>query len=102
MRLSEMWRNALFATFATLMGLLLLFFSQMDFLIPYKRLLVHYYWQGAAVYFILLSINLFAAYMAITRKLLLKDTGRKLAHLEKQLREGSIVHELSDRLSAEE
>lgn len=97
-----MWRNALFATAATLMGFVLVLFSQVDFLIPYKRLLVHYYWQEAAIYFGLLSLNLFAGYMALTRKLLLKDTGRKLAHLEKQLREGNIVHELSDRLSAEE
>ena len=40
-----MWRNALFATAATLMGLLLLIFSQLDFLIPYKRLLLHHSWQ---------------------------------------------------------
>jgi hypothetical protein len=97
-----MWRNALFATAATLMGLLLLIFSQLDFLIPYKRLLLHHYWQEAAVYIAFLSLNLFAAYMALTRKLFLKDTGRKLAHLEKQLRQGGLVHELSDRLNAEE
>lgn len=97
-----MWRNALFATAATLMGILLLLFSQLDFLIPYKRLLAHHYWQEAAVYFGLLAINLFAGYLALTRKLLLKDTGRKLLHLERQLRAGSIVHELSGRLSAEE
>jgi hypothetical protein len=97
-----MWRNALFATAATLMGLLLLIFSQLDFLIPYKRLLLHHYWQESAVYLALLSLNLFAAYMALTRKLFLKDTGRKLAHLEKQLRQGSLVHELSDRLNAAE
>lgn len=97
-----MWRNALFATAATLVGFLMLLFSQLDFLIPYKQLLVNHYWQEAAVYFAILGVNLFAAYMSLTRKLLLKDTGRKLAHLEKQMREGSIVHELSDRLSAEE
>jgi hypothetical protein len=97
-----MWRNALFATAATLMGLLLLIFSQFDFLIPYKRLLLHHYWQEAVAYITLLSLNLFAAYMALTRKLFLKDTGRKLAHLEKQFRQGGLVHELSDRLSAEE
>jgi hypothetical protein len=33
------------------------------------------------------------------RKLLLKETGRKLAHVEKQLRTGqSISEELTDRL----
>lgn len=97
-----MWRNALFATAATLMGIALAVFSQIDFLIPYKRVLVVQHGFGLAVYTGMLAVNLFALYAWITRKLLLKDTGRKLAHVEKQLREGNIVHELSDRLSTEE
>ena len=37
--------------------------------------------------------------LSLVRKLLLKDTGRKLAHLEKQLRTGhSISTELTERL----
>jgi len=37
----------------------------------------------------------------ITRKLLLKDTGRKLVHLEKQLQAGEVARDLSDRLHVE-
>jgi len=45
------------------------------------------------------GLNLFAAFYLICRKLFLKDTGEKLAHLEKQLRSGgTISEELSRRL----
>lgn len=44
-------------------------------------------------------LNIFALIYVAVRKLLLKDTGRKLAHLEKQLRTGqSISEELTERL----
>jgi hypothetical protein len=47
----------------------------------------------------LLFINIYAALYFGVRKLLLKETGRKLAHVEKQLRTGpSISEELTDRL----
>ena len=47
-----------------------------------------------------LFVNLFAAVYMICRKLFLKDTGRKLAHLEKQLRTGgSLSDELTRRLN---
>ena len=97
-----MWRNALFATAATLVGIALAVFSQVDFLIPYKRLLIREHTADLFIFTAMLAVNLFAGYAWLTRKLLLKDTGRKLAHIEKQLREGNIAHELSDRLSAEE
>jgi hypothetical protein len=39
----------------------------------------------------------------VARRLLLKDTGRKLAHVEKQLRtRDTIARDLSERLAAEE
>ena len=45
-----------------------------------------------------LFVNLFTMIYMLCRKLFLKDTGRKLAHLEKELRSGSISEELSRRL----
>ena len=97
-----MWRNALFATAATLLGIALAVFSQIDFLVPHKRVLLRDHSGNLALFTALLGVNLFAGYAWLARKLLLKDTGRKLSHVEKQLREGNIVHELSDRLSTEE
>ena len=48
-------------------------------------------------------LNLFALFYLIARGLFLKDTGRKLAHVEKQLRTGdTIVRDLSERLAGED
>ena len=50
-----------------------------------------------------LYLNLFAGCYLLSRRLFLKETGRKLAHLERQLQSGdSIVRDLSERLAAEE
>jgi hypothetical protein len=38
-----------------------------------------------ALYLAVLGVNLFAATLAINRKILLKDTGRKLSHFDNQL-----------------
>jgi hypothetical protein len=97
-----MWRNALFATTAVLLGGLILLFSQLDFLIPYKHVLLAHYALPMGIYVLLLGVNLFALFFVLTRHLFLKDTGRKLAHLEKQLRAGTVAHELSERLKSEE
>lgn len=46
-----------------------------------------------------LFINIYAGVYFGVRKLLLKETGRKLAHVEKQLRTGqTISEELTERL----
>ena len=46
-----------------------------------------------------LFLNIYAAVYFGVRKLLLKETGRKLAHVEKQLRTGqSISQELTEQL----
>jgi len=97
-----MWQNALFATVTTLTGLLILLFSRLDFLIPYKHVLLARYSVPFAVYAALLGVNLFAFFFLLTRQLFLKDTGRKLAHMEKQLRAGTVAEELSERLRSEE
>ena len=97
-----MWKSALFATAAMLMGMWLALFSQIDFLIPYKQVLVQQYGGRIALYFGMVTVNLYFCCLLIARLILLRDTGRKLVHIEKQLRQGSIAHELSDRLNAEE
>ena len=91
--------NAFFLSTLILMVLAIYLLQECQFLIPYKTLLVHKYSHPIAVYVVFLFINLFAAIYSIGRKVFLKDTGRKLAHLEKQLRTGpSISEELSERL----
>ncbi len=96
-----MWRNALFATAFTLLVIAQAAMSYLGYLIPYKRVVWHMHAIHLGVFFLLVSINLYAFYFLLTRKLLLKDSGRKFSHIEKQVREGSVFQELSERLSEE-
>ena len=73
--------NALLMTTAVFMALGFFLMDQCRFLIPYRQLLWSRYGENIAVFALVLFINLFAAFYAIGRKLFLKDTGRKLAHL---------------------
>ena len=80
--------NALFIVIAFLLALGFWLMGQLEFFIPYKRLLFHEYGPAILIYIVVLFANLFAATLALIRKFLLKDTGRKLFHLDKQLHIG--------------
>jgi hypothetical protein len=80
--------NALFITIASLLALGFWIMGELKFFIPYKRLLFHEYGPAMLIYIAVLFANLFAATLALIRKFLLKDTGRKLSHLDKQLHIG--------------
>jgi hypothetical protein len=74
------------AFFAAMSVMLLAFWllGQLDFLVPYKRLVFgRHLWLivSAAV---LIFLNVFALSYALARGLFLKDTGRKLAHVDRQ------------------
>src|SRR5882724_13329448 len=92
--------SAFFATTVLFLALGFLLMQECTFLIPYRPLLLHRYLMDIAAYATALFFNTFALVYLFSRKLLLKDTGRKLAHVERQLRAGdSISRELSERLS---
>ena len=83
--------------------LLFVLMDQLSFLVPYKRLIFTRYLWVIVTAIAALFINLFALFYTITRRLFLKDTGRKLAHVDRQLlTPDTIVRDLSDRLSREE
>ena|ERR1700720_2909621 len=91
--------NVFFETTILFMAAGFLLLDQCRFLIPYRSLLLQRY--GATILLIaaVLFINIYAALYFGVRKLLLKATGRKLAHVEKQLRTGqSISEELTEQL----
>lgn len=95
--------NAFFAATVICLAILLYVLQECQFLIPYRSLLVEKYGSAIALYALALFVNLFAGVYLLARKVFLKDTGKKLAHLEKQLRSGpSISEELSERLKEEE
>lgn len=92
--------NAFFTTTILLLALGLFLLGECRFLIPYRELLWERYGASIALFAAALFVNLFAAVYLLCRKLFLKDTGRKLAHLEKQLRTGaSLSEELSRRVN---
>ena len=75
----------------------------LEFLAPYKRLIVAQYLWVLVGALVIVFLNLFALFYVIARGLFLKETGRKLAHVEKQLRMGdTIVRDLSERLAGED
>ncbi len=91
--------NAVLGATVVMMALAFFVLQETKFLIPYKSLLADryakYIWGYAGVLF----VNLFALMYLFARKLFLKDTGRKLAHVEKQIRSNATVsEELSQRI----
>ncbi len=91
--------NAVFATTVILLAAGLWVMQECQFLIPYRHLIFAKYGTVIGLFAAALFLNIFAAVYLICRKVFLKDTGRKLAHLEKQLRTGtSLSDELSRRL----
>jgi len=77
--------------------------GQLSFLSPYKRLILERHLWVIVGAIGIVFLNLFAVCYLVGRRLLLKETGRKLAHVEKQLQTGdTIVRDLSERLAAEE
>src|SRR5713101_201839 len=94
--------NVFFATTILFLALFFFLLQECAFLIPYRTLLIDKYGTVIALFAAAVFFNVFAGVYVATRKLFLKDTGRKLAHIEKQLRTGeSISEELSRRLSEE-
>lgn len=91
--------NVFFATTILFMAAGFFLLDQCRFLIPYKSLLIERYGVAILLFATALFINIYAAVYFGVRKLLLKETGRKLAHVEKQLRTGqSISEELTEQL----
>ncbi len=80
--------NALFLTIVLLLALGFWLMGELKFLVPYKSVLLHAYGKTILIYVAVLFINLFAAMLALIRKFFLKDTGRKLFHLDRQLHIG--------------
>ena len=60
-------------------------------LIPYKGLLWARYGSEISVYVAVLGLNTFAASYALVRKLGLKRAGRKLEHVDHELRNDSAI-----------
>jgi hypothetical protein len=80
--------NVLLITIAILLALGFWLMGGLKFFVPYKLVLWRAYATPIVAYIAILSVNVFAAAFVLIRKFFLKDTGRKLSHLDKQLHVG--------------
>lgn len=80
--------NSLLLTIAIVLDLAFWLMGELKFFIPYKLVLLPAYGRVIAGFLGVLFLNLFAAIYAFNRRFFLKDTGRKLSHLDKQLHTG--------------
>ena len=81
--------NTLFITVVLLLALGFWLPGELKFFAPYKLVLWREYATPILTYVALLSVNVLAAAFVFIRKFFLKDTGRKLSHLDKQLLMGA-------------
>lgn len=90
--------NAILITIAVMLGVAFYLMGELRFFIPFKAVIWGAYSAYILAYCGLLFANVFAAVFALNRKFFLKDTGRKLAHLDKQFNAGQseVPAEVSD------
>ena len=82
--------NALLLSLTLLLALAFYLMGELKFLIPYRAFFFHEYGWALTVFFGGLFLNTFAGAFVLIRKSFLKDTGRKLSHIDKQFHVGNV------------
>lgn len=82
--------SALLLTIFEILALAFYLMGELKFLVPYRAFLFREYGWALAVFFGGLFLNLFAGAFVLIRKSFLKDTGRKLSHIDKQFHVGNV------------
>jgi hypothetical protein len=82
--------NALLITIAFLLAYGFWLMGELKFMASYKSVLLHAYGEWIAASIAILFFNVFGAVLLLQRKFLLKNTGRKLSHLDRQFQVGQI------------
>jgi hypothetical protein len=67
--------------------------AELTFLAPYKAAIFRTYGVHLAGATVVLFLNLCGAYYMVARWLFLRDAGRKLTHIDRQLRSASGLHD---------
>jgi di/tricarboxylate transporter len=89
--------NALFVSTVFFLAAGFYLMGALKYLAPYRALLWHEYAAAILAYAAVFFINLFALAYYVNRKFFLKDTGRKLAHFDKEIQQGE--HQLSAEMA---
>lgn len=67
--------------------------AELSFLAPYKAAIFRTYGLHLALAIVLVFFNLCGTFYMLARWLFLRDAGRKLTHLDRQLRSASGLHD---------
>ena len=67
--------------------------AELSFLAPYKAAIFRTYGLYVLAGLVLVFVNLLGAYYLIARWLFLRDSGRKLTHIDRQLRSAPGLHD---------
>ncbi len=82
--------NALLFTIVVLLAYGFWLLDQLKFMAPYKAVLFHAYGDMILLCLAVLSANLFNLALTLGRRFFLKNTGRKLSHIDKQFNLGDV------------
>jgi len=94
--------NALLLTIALLLAYGFWLMDQLKFMAPYKGVLFQEYGPVLFAAAAALFLNVFGAALLFQRKFFLKDTGRKLSHLDQQFHVGQIELPIAPETPEEE
>jgi hypothetical protein len=89
--------NAVFVATLIFLALIVWLSGQLRFLTPWRGLLIHHYRAEITTYCALLFANILGTAIWIERKFFLRDTGRKLKHLDQEIHSGH--NELSEEIT---
>jgi hypothetical protein len=91
--------NAVFVATLIFLALGFRLSAELRFLTPWRSFILHHDLQSIALYGTLLFANILGCTIWIERKFFLRDTGRKLKHLDQEIHSGH--SELSEEITAQ-
>lgn len=98
-----MFANAAFVATLIFLALIVWLSGELRFLSQWRGLLVHHYLGAIIPYCVLLFANILGTAIWIERKFFLRDTGRKLKHLDQEIHSGhnELSEEITEQFRAE-
>lgn len=82
--------NALLFAVMAMLAYLFWLFDELRFIASYKTAIFDAYGRTLLIFAAILFLNLFGLALAVGRRLFLKNTGRKLRHLDRQFHVGQL------------
>ena len=95
--------NAVLVVTLIFLALSVWLIGELRFLVPWRSLILHEYAKSTAIYCGLLFANMLGLAIWVERKFFLRDTGRKLKHLDQEIHSGQneLSQEITDQFPEE-